>query len=91
MRSAPLSLHRWLGNVRELQNRVQRAVIMADGKRVTARDLELTDTLKRVAAANAEGSPGKRGTGNGSGRPKEPQREDHFRGSGARHQAADAV
>jgi two-component system NtrC family response regulator len=27
-----------------LQNRVQRAVIMADGKRVTARDLELTDT-----------------------------------------------
>jgi len=39
-----LSLHSWPGNVRELQNRVQRAVIMADGKRVTARDLELTDT-----------------------------------------------
>jgi len=40
-----LSLHSWPGNVRELQNRVQRAVIMADGKRVTARDLELTETL----------------------------------------------
>jgi len=40
-----LSLHGWPGNVRELQNRVRRAVIMADGKRVTARDLELTDTL----------------------------------------------
>jgi len=40
-----LTLHRWAGNVRELQNRVRRAVIMADGKRVTARDLELTDTL----------------------------------------------
>lgn len=36
-----LALHAWPGNVRELQNRVRRAVIMAEGKRVTARDLEL--------------------------------------------------
>ena len=43
-----LSLHIWPGNVRELQNRVRRAVIMADGKRVTARDLELTDTLSAL-------------------------------------------
>jgi len=40
-----LSLHRWPGNVRELQNRVRRAVIMAERKRVTAGDLELSDTL----------------------------------------------
>jgi two-component system NtrC family response regulator len=43
-----LNLHRWVGNVRELQNRVRRAVIMADGKRVTAKDLELTDTLNAL-------------------------------------------
>jgi len=40
-----LNLHHWPGNVREMQNRVQRAVIMADGKRVTANDLELADAL----------------------------------------------
>jgi two-component system NtrC family response regulator len=38
-----IKAHSWPGNVRELQNRVKRAVIMADGKRVTAADLELTD------------------------------------------------
>jgi len=31
----------WPGNVRELQNRVKRAVIMANGYRVAAKDLEL--------------------------------------------------
>lgn len=33
--------HRWTGNVRELQNRVKRAVIMADGRKISAADLEL--------------------------------------------------
>jgi two-component system NtrC family response regulator len=40
-----LSIHAWPGNIRELQNRVQRAVIMAEGKRVTAADLELGEAL----------------------------------------------
>ncbi|THD37915.1 MAG: PEP-CTERM-box response regulator transcription factor [Sphingomonas sp.] len=31
----------WAGNVRELENRMKRAVIMADGKHVTAADLDL--------------------------------------------------
>jgi two-component system NtrC family response regulator len=44
-----LRLHSWTGNVRELQNRVQRAVIMADGGRVTADDLELSAALESTA------------------------------------------
>ena len=42
------NMHIWSGNVRELQNRVQRAVIMAEGKRVTAADLELTEALDGI-------------------------------------------
>ena len=36
-----LEMHDWPGNVRELENRVKRAVIMADGTEVTVEDLEL--------------------------------------------------
>lgn len=38
---AALTEHNWPGNVRELENRVKRAVIMADSKRLTAEDIEL--------------------------------------------------
>ena len=33
--------YNWPGNVRELQNRVKRAVIMAEGKQITPKDMEL--------------------------------------------------
>jgi two-component system NtrC family response regulator len=36
-----MNRHTWPGNVRELENCVRRAAIMADGRRVTAADLEL--------------------------------------------------
>ncbi len=39
-----LTHYPWPGNVRELENRIKRAVIMAEGKRITAADLELAST-----------------------------------------------
>jgi two-component system NtrC family response regulator len=42
-----ISVHPWPGNVRELENRMKRAVVMADGKLIAPGDLEL-------AAANVE-------------------------------------
>jgi two-component system NtrC family response regulator len=38
---AAIDVYAWPGNVRELENRIKRAVIMADGKIVTAADLDL--------------------------------------------------
>jgi two-component system NtrC family response regulator len=37
-----INTHQWPGNVRELENSVRRAVIMAEGKHLTAKDLGLT-------------------------------------------------
>jgi two-component system, NtrC family, response regulator len=40
-----LNKHTWPGNVRELENCVRRAVIMAEGRRVTAKDLDLNQSV----------------------------------------------
>ena len=52
---ACIASYRWPGNVRELLNVVRRAVIMADGGRVTAGDLGLTSP---ASAADPAGSGG---------------------------------
>jgi two-component system NtrC family response regulator len=40
---AAMETYGWQGNVRELMNRVKRAVIMAEGKQITVKDLELDE------------------------------------------------
>ena len=44
-----LESYRWPGNVRELENRIKRAVIMAEGQRVTPEDLELASPYAKYA------------------------------------------
>ena len=38
--------HSWPGNVREMENYIKRAVIMADGPQITAEDLGLADASR---------------------------------------------
>ena len=40
---AAIESYHWPGNVREMENRVKRSIIMFDGKQITAEDLELED------------------------------------------------
>ncbi len=52
-----LMKHSWSGNVRELRNAVERAVIMGEGNMVLPKDLPFSETLTRSAAiAGVEGS-----------------------------------
>jgi two-component system NtrC family response regulator len=48
---AAIDAYAWPGNVRELENRLKRAVIMADGKTVTAADLDLNSSESDEAEA----------------------------------------
>ena len=42
-----LETHNWPGNVRELENRIKRAVIMAEGSKITPQDLELVSQYEK--------------------------------------------
>ena len=46
---AAIESHAWPGNVRELENKIKSAVIMADGKQVSARDMGLSADEEREA------------------------------------------
>ena len=46
-----IDAHEWPGNVRELENRIKRAVIMADGKLVHAEDLDFEADEEEESAA----------------------------------------
>ena len=46
-----VSRYPWPGNVRELQNRIRRAVILAEGKRLTVSDLELESPAESLSLA----------------------------------------
>lgn len=47
--------HRWSGNIRELQNCIEKAVIMSDGELLTAADLQLTPEKEAQGAESHEG------------------------------------
>ena len=48
---AAIDAWHWPGNVRELENRIKRAVIMADGKLVSSADLDLAEPDEETVRA----------------------------------------
>ena len=51
---AALLCHDWAGNVRELQNRIQRASLTADGLEITAHDLDLVPATDEAAGTKPD-------------------------------------
>jgi DNA-binding NtrC family response regulator len=61
-----LLAHSWPGNIRELSNAIERALIVSDGGLLTAAHLGLTSTAERVSVADP-------GDGSRLSRPGQPR------------------
>jgi DNA-binding NtrC family response regulator len=46
--------HSWPGNIRELSNRIRRAIVMADGRYISARDLDLQEPERHIPSKLAD-------------------------------------
>ncbi|NOZ38024.1 MAG: hypothetical protein GXP11_08165 [Gammaproteobacteria bacterium] len=49
---AEIDAYEWPGNVRELENRVKRAVVLAEGKQILATDLGFVESEENVQSLN---------------------------------------
>ena len=91
---AAIDAYAWPGNVRELENRIKRAVIMADGKKVSADDLDLPGVRADEAGRPAINLRAAREIADRRAirQAHEPHREQYFeRRQVARDQPADAL
>ena len=88
-----IDAYAWPGNVRELENRIKRAVIMADGKSVGAADLDLRRSRTgRRRRCRSTCAPRAKSPTAGDPPGDEPHREQYLgRGQAARDQPADAL
>ena len=80
-----LNRNPWPGNVRQLENCIRRAVIMAEGKRLTVRDLELPAAAPGAGGATPQGSARESGKRDDSKRLAQARREDCPRRRGVGH------
>jgi DNA-binding NtrC family response regulator len=55
---ARLRAHPWPGNVRELRNVIERAVLLADGERIEASDVDVTEAPEAVPSASEAAARG---------------------------------
>ncbi len=48
-----LERHNWSGNIREMENRIERAVILCEGNTITLADLDLETITETVTTSDA--------------------------------------